>query len=1099
MKIRKILAYCLTFMLVHESILINIDDTVYSDGNAVSKRDDAIEWLRQNQNDEGYWGENLRVHETLEVLKNIGEEQIKLGTEIDKASEWLETQTLSNNDYIFRFISTNQSQQNNGTQIIREHQNEDGGFGISRNYSSDVYDTLLSLDACMFMEEIPMDTVEKGIEYIVGNQMESGGFSYTDKTEDVYLTAYALMVLSKYKEFTGNTEDGVTKAITDCRDFLLLSEDGDELWGMEEDTINGTMMATMALADSDKEGVIRIGKIGARLKEDGSIYGNPVSTAMYIRLTGMFTEENAYAKISSIRYYTDETYRIGACTDIHIEPVIKGYNQETMSLEVMVGNADLGYVNIQNNEGYVWNTGKTSPGKYEIYAMLRDKKSGEIISVRKRIINLAEDFTVSNATLKYEPKIPVLEVLGQMDFEVNIETMSNTERQVEVCLNVADENGNILYDETQTRTISKDESVTGFSGFGFIPQIEEASRLHAQARIAVDGETVKVVDKTVRIHKGSDEGKIDADYTLSKDSVKCGEDEVTVDFNMTGIGMVMEDERKPVDLYITIDNSGSMEDYFENAKHAAIKIVSSLNEEDRCAVHFIDNLSGVKNFYGCEDKESLISQIEEKEIDTVWGTHFYNALYFAREIFEKKSTADREQVYLLLSDGETTEDVDRLTNQATRMANSGITIHTIQLGGAGEELLRSFASLGNGKYQMCPSGEDLSDMMNGIAGEIFGVAGSGAALSMCIENDMYGDVKFSVEPDKVIPMEDGTTYIEWNNDVVDIAQILHYSINFKTNAQEGVISLAKDVVLKYVSNYGKEVETQLGDININVEPKQETETEEETTSTQEFVIVEKTENNTGNDEEETGKEMDIAGRISADKWQMTEGDVVKLQYELENLNADNEVHTSIKIELVNVETEQSSDIQNKVHDIDAAGEIQETVQLEGENIKAGEYIVTLVLDDGGERTILSATGFVVSEKEEETTQNTENTTTAFEETITTQNLTTDETLENVTTQNDDKNNDKSDNNEDFGDNEDITGRDKTEYDNEEETPDSSNKNNEKNEYEELQDDSNETVGDIVQTGDYRERMLIIRNITLLLLLAVVISMLVMKKEEAENR
>lgn len=75
------------------------------------------------------------------------------------------------------------------------------------SYTSDVFDTMLALEACINAEEVYTETVRKGIAYLIINQTESGAYSYADEEENIYLTAYAVSVFMQYIKVVGRNDE----------------------------------------------------------------------------------------------------------------------------------------------------------------------------------------------------------------------------------------------------------------------------------------------------------------------------------------------------------------------------------------------------------------------------------------------------------------------------------------------------------------------------------------------------------------------------------------------------------------------------------------------------------------------------------------------------------------------------------------------------------------------------------------------------------------------------------------------------------------------------------------------------------------------------
>lgn len=105
-------------------------------------------------------------------------------------------------------------------------QNEDGGFGLTEQYQSDVLDTLLVYEALVHrnaMDAEHSDVINRIIGYMLIHQNEDGGFSYTSRMEsDDLLTLKAAVITLAYERFgTGYEENSLVEA---AKQFVELKE-----------------------------------------------------------------------------------------------------------------------------------------------------------------------------------------------------------------------------------------------------------------------------------------------------------------------------------------------------------------------------------------------------------------------------------------------------------------------------------------------------------------------------------------------------------------------------------------------------------------------------------------------------------------------------------------------------------------------------------------------------------------------------------------------------------------------------------------------------------------------------------------------------------
>lgn len=168
----------------------------------------AISWLVGEKDDVSGWGDTDLINDTANALTILGRE----GKPTD--STFLEKWKGSHKDmntnemvHIARaeYMSADSKEAESLLSDIMSRQNPDGGFGLTEEYESDVYDTVLALSAvCAQAVATPTDATADysnaagdAAFYLAGKQKSDGGYAYTDASDSSpYLTAYAGMILS---------------------------------------------------------------------------------------------------------------------------------------------------------------------------------------------------------------------------------------------------------------------------------------------------------------------------------------------------------------------------------------------------------------------------------------------------------------------------------------------------------------------------------------------------------------------------------------------------------------------------------------------------------------------------------------------------------------------------------------------------------------------------------------------------------------------------------------------------------------------------------------------------------------------------------------
>lgn len=247
----------------------------------------AISWLVGEKDDVSGWGDTDLINDTANALTILGRE----GKPTDSTflEKWKGSHKDMNTDemvHIARaeYMSADSKEAESLLSDIMSRQNPDGGFGLTEEYESDVYDTVLALSAvCAQAVATPTDatadysnTAGDAAFYLAGKQKSDGGYAYTDASDSSpYLTAYAGMILSMC-----GCDDLPAWTALDvyCQDRFTgeLSEDT-----FAEQAVLAMYMYRRELiqdADAFEE------KLHSVQGSDGSVYGDITDTIWYILL-----------------------------------------------------------------------------------------------------------------------------------------------------------------------------------------------------------------------------------------------------------------------------------------------------------------------------------------------------------------------------------------------------------------------------------------------------------------------------------------------------------------------------------------------------------------------------------------------------------------------------------------------------------------------------------------------------------------------------------------------------------------------------------------------------------------------------------------------
>lgn len=241
---------------------------------------------------------------------------------------------------------------------------------------------------------------------------------------------------------------------------------------------------------------------------------------------------------------------------------------------------------------------------------------------------------------------------------------------------------------------------------------------------------------------------------------------VTVEIRLSGDSANCEASIivKPVDVYLVIDHSGSMEgEPLEQAKVAAKAFIETIDlVKDRVGiVPFSDQGKMLQSL--TNSRSDLNAALDS--IPSGGGTSVDSGLMVAYEALISEARNDTTPVIILLSDGQS--DRSAAIHVADTAKAAGIRIITIGLGGADEDLLKDLASLdkdGQPQYYFAPNPSDLQSIYITIAQNIreYGLAKD---LILKHQVDLY---KFAIVPDSPNPPAEiaGDT-ITWKKDLLE--------------------------------------------------------------------------------------------------------------------------------------------------------------------------------------------------------------------------------------------------------------------------------------------------------------------------------------------
>lgn len=436
----------------------------------------AVRWLESNQKASGSFGDNMQILETSEVLTLVSPNAFSNLNVVSRASDWLSTQVPDNHDDLFRMLGVATIKTERDTSEILGAQNLDGGWGISGSYQSDVFDTLLALDALMNISLTEISPASNGVSYLLKSQNPDGGWSYAqDSKSSVYLTAHTIIILQNYKNARHQSSETIEVSLLNGQQFLLSSINSDGTWGLTESTIKGTLFSCAALKYTNSNTFDAVLKevIGIQ-QPDGSLFASPSLTARLIWL--LYMPDSPKQIVTGMTINAVDGTSITAYTDVCFVPKLENFNEESMELILYLQYSSTEIIPIRFDEGYIWNTEDTMPGEYSLYSSVFDKKAGRFVEFKKWTFEILPGVGVGEVFVFTNPVYT--RVTSQSDVKVSFSfnNLSNSDGEIIVKTIVSLDDGTSIATTEKKHFITADQKTSFIEALTFTPDVSAARK-----------------------------------------------------------------------------------------------------------------------------------------------------------------------------------------------------------------------------------------------------------------------------------------------------------------------------------------------------------------------------------------------------------------------------------------------------------------------------------------------------------------------------------------------------------------------------------------------------------------------------------------------
>lgn len=960
----------LACVMLLEATLLYFTKDVYSNENVIALKKEAVKWIEDSQNEDGSWGKSLGIYNTAEVLKYTGKQNLS-GDVREKAVKYLDTAYENNNDDLYRKNSINEITTEDKIKEIIKMQNNDGSFSVSDEYKGDIFDTLLALEAMLSSELMNKKSMEKAVLFVLSNQKEDGSFSYTGKKDGgVYITAYAAFILKKYISENGGKESEKL-ALNRANEYLVSKEN--EIIGNDEESLMNLLMITIALTEIDANRTLqRIEKVGKEIKQDGSLNQDECLTAMFVYAIDEYLtfvrDESVISgpQITGIVINSDEN--ITAYTDIKVVPEIIGINDEKHEVSVCMGNESTAYVKgTETDDGYVINTKNMEPGEYYIVTMVTDKESGQVLAIKRKQVEISEEIKIFKSVLNYSPKAVSVNTKKEIKFKLKAEMGTNTDTDIDININVENQNGENVYEDNRNIDADANTKYIECNDFSFMSQADTDDLYTVTVRYKNKNTVIKTDRALIKVFDEENENRIDIKYEADKDEINDDDTHVNVKFNMQGIGLSETIKRRPMDIVIILDNSGSMrtEDWNISEEGAKI-IVNYMQPEDRALIRYVNRGNAETGF--SNDKEYL-NEVLSRGVWLWGGTPIYSSIN--NSINDLKNSEYRDKVIYLFSDGERWGDSPEINVKELKDLN--ITIYSVFLeANASEEsrveakkTMQYIADISDGVALSAPTNDEITECVAKLANDIFMVAGKNIELKMKLNKDINpDDIEFSNAPDEIIKNDDGTNTLLFKQGYLSVGQDNNIEMKVPVTgiADDEIINLMDEITLSYTNENDEKVELKLDPLTVKRRITTEiVETEPETKQSTEEAVDKKgiyAKNVIPKESDEQGKA--IKGNVSVDNTDMETGDTAKISYVIENKGQEKE-NGILKISAINIKNKNVTELENKETKIGQGEKITETIDTDTSLLGEGNFLIIYQFVTDDEVILMDEAGFKLTD------------------------------------------------------------------------------------------------------------------------------------------
>lgn len=180
----------------------------------------SLDWIANSQKENGSWGDEQIINDS-----SYGAYALRTNNmNYEQGLDYLKNYDMDENTDTLSHVLMTVGEDGSYAQKLITMQNDDGGFGLNKQYASESFDTLLALEAFESIDSNKYDAaIREMIMYLISNQQEDGSWTINEYNEsETAFTARVAYCIGKYLKEHNLTSSEIEAAFSKT-DALLSS------------------------------------------------------------------------------------------------------------------------------------------------------------------------------------------------------------------------------------------------------------------------------------------------------------------------------------------------------------------------------------------------------------------------------------------------------------------------------------------------------------------------------------------------------------------------------------------------------------------------------------------------------------------------------------------------------------------------------------------------------------------------------------------------------------------------------------------------------------------------------------------------------------